>query len=148
MLIKPLKLIAYVRSNPGGASADVQLDLIRDYCVLHNYKIVAIYTDYDRPGIGLANALDSLLKVDGMITYDSLKLVEHADDSYRELRPLIENNFMKRGKKIIAIADAIENVTPMGQENLIELLNQWNRRGETPTATYDPSLHSMYSANQ
>ncbi len=148
MLKRKLKLIGYVRTGDTPVSEIDQVNAILDYCIINQYEVVALLKEHGRPSIGMAQAFELLKKADGLITYDIMRLAGNTSDTFRELRPLIENTFMHGHKKIITISDGFENVTPKGQEVLMNVLNDWSRRGEFPTATYNPETHQSYSVNQ
>jgi hypothetical protein len=148
MLERRLNLIGYVRVGDSLVSEIEQLNAIKDYCRIHKHRCLAVYTDSAQPAFGLTRALDSLKKVDGLIAYDASRLVNNVSDSYRELRPLVESRFMHGHKKLITIADGFENVTAAGQENLMNMLNEWHDRREMPNPTYDASAHEIYFVNQ
>jgi len=148
MLKRKLKLIGYVRTGDSPASEIDQVNAILDYCLIQRYDIVALLKEHGPPSIGKAQAFELLKKADGLIAYDITRLAGNASDSFRELRPLIEGSIMHGHKKFITIADGLENVTPTGQEVLMNVLNDWSRREEFPAPTYDPAQHEIYSVNQ
>ncbi|HEY9715729.1 MAG TPA: recombinase family protein [Chroococcales cyanobacterium] len=145
MLPKRINLIGYVRPGQSLVSGIEQLNALKTHCRSHGYNLVAVFTDTERPAFGLSQALQAMKRADGLIVFDCQRLVENPADTYRELRPLLENQFMHTRKKFVSISEGIENITPMGQENLVETLNEWSRREEMPTATYDVSQHRGYT---
>lgn len=148
MLLKPLKLVGYAR-NTGSSSDTVadQTNAIKRYCERNHYVLMEIFVDGDGPGLGLAQAFETLSICDGLILSNVRLLAQHKDDSLCNLRPLIDNHFMHAHKKLISIEDGIENVTPSGQHNLMTLLNEWSLREEGPKPTIDIEAHNMYTAN-
>jgi len=137
MLTKHFKLIAYVRGAGSEKNEIEQLDAIKEYCLPRNYKIAATFRDDAEPAMGLHGALEALSLADGLIVFDCSRLVSHHSDSFRDLRPIIAHKFMHGNKKIITVADGIENVTPIGQESLLSLLNDWSRREELHAESID-----------
>jgi DNA invertase Pin-like site-specific DNA recombinase len=129
MLTKRLSLIAYVRSSDADPDKAEQVAAIKDYCRPRNYKLLATFSDAGEPGLGLHEAIECLKFADGLIAYDTSRLVTHHGDSFRDLR-FFAHKFMRENKKLITVADGIENVTPAGQANLISLLSEWSRRQE------------------
>ena len=130
MLITKLKLIGYVRSGHTDLSCEEQIDALKNYCIDHGYKLVSVYRDNDELGAGYNDMMDAMSNVDGIITYDVTRLVSHPSDTLRELRPLFKNRFMRTGKKILTVAEGIENLTAAGQAHIIEFMNDWSRREE------------------
>lgn len=128
MFSRRLSLIAYIRAQNTEVSRDKQILEIKEYCREHGYRFICYFEDKEEPSIGLRRALESLSHADGLIVYDSSRVVLHREDAVRELRPLLARIFMHGHKKFIAVADGIENVTTVGQENLIELMNKWSER--------------------
>jgi len=141
MLPRRLNLIGYVRSGQSLVNSNEQLKALENYCRDHSYHMTAVFSDAERAAFGLSQALQAIKKADGLIVYDCARLVDNPADTFRELRPLIENQFMHAHKKFISISEGFENVTTSGQANLMEVLNQWARNEETPRATYDPANH-------
>lgn len=144
----PLRLIGYVRLGDSLTSEVEQMNAIRDYCRANKHRVVAMFTDPGRRALGFAQAIEGLKRADGLITYDVMRLVENSGDSLRELRPLVETVFMHGHKKLITIAEGFENITPIGQENIMAMLSDWNRREAVQTATCDKDTHEFFAANQ
>lgn len=117
VFFKRLKLIGYVRTDGSELSRELQCRTIKEYCLAHDHHLLALYYDDGPPGMGLLTALRNLEKVDGLVTYDLSRLVEKSDCS-TESAAFISKHFLDSKKKIVAIADNLENTSSLGEENL------------------------------
>jgi DNA invertase Pin-like site-specific DNA recombinase len=135
MFVNNLKVVGYVRSGHTDVTSAEQIQALKDYCSKHGYRLERIFSDEEELSLGYTDSLNALSEVNGLITYDVTRLVSHPSDSFRELRPLFKNRFMRTGKKILTVAEGIENITASGQANIIELMNEWSRREELKTSS-------------
>src|SRR5262249_38605850 len=79
------RLVAYVCGGKKGPDNTEQLELLHSYCRKHNCRIVETFSDSDGPSLGLAQALEALKDVDGLIAVDLDRFVEHPTDRLRDL---------------------------------------------------------------
>lgn len=68
---KKLKLTAFIKESIDG------------HCRAAGHEILEVYNDAEHPGMGLEDAIDSLHRVQGIITCDFGRFVSHQDDRYR-----------------------------------------------------------------
>lgn len=141
-----IKLIGYVRAGNSELSIQDQQTMIENYCLEHNYRLVQVFEDTDRPSYGLSQALSAMDTADGMIVTDLVRFVTHTDDRLLELRPLIDKNFLHKGKILISITDGIETATPQGQEAAIGILDEWYLKEEWPAPTASELDHPGYKS--
>lgn len=139
MLIRHLRFIGYVRGGAGSVPHLEQVAMINEHCARNGHKMLTFFSDESEPASGLADALAALTDADGLAVVDLTRLVPDNSDPLRHLRPLLTNKFLHGGKKLVSVKDGIENVSPGGQEHLMDLLSEWSRREEL----VDRSFHQL-----
>ncbi len=125
MYARRMKFLGYVRTGRGSLSHQAQIEAMNAHCHRNGYEILGFFSDDLEPSTGYANALAGLSDVDGLMVTDLTRMVSDCSASIRQLAPVLVNKFLRSDKKIVSIADGIENITPTGQEHMIALLNDW-----------------------
>jgi DNA invertase Pin-like site-specific DNA recombinase len=113
-----------VRVTDDELDAQKQLEVIQQYCFEHGYRIARAFKDKGKPSFGLAEALEALPQVDGLIAVDLNRFVEHQDDRLRDLRPFIHHFFCHTNKHLIAVEEGIDTRATARQRSAIEIINQ------------------------
>ncbi len=123
------RLIAYLRPSITLGNSE-QRKIIEEYCRNHHYNITnVIDIDSGKPGSGLKQALVEIGKADGLVISDLDRIIDSTEDKKRQLGPLV-THIWHQNKIIVSILDGIDSSKALGQETLIDLLNEWTDREE------------------
>ena len=120
-----VKLVAYTKSGGDTNTAEIQMEVIRDYCSSHGYTIHAHYEwKSESPALAVHDAIMALEHCDGLIVTDLARLVEHHDDPLRDLTPLVHDHFVHCNKHLISVKEGVNTSTTSGQQLLVEYMNE------------------------
>lgn len=116
--------IAYIRYTDDPWDAGRQLGAIQAYCGEHNLRLVKAFEDVGSPSWGLDRALEALHESGALIAVDLDRFFENVGDRIRELKPLIQDLFELKDKRLIMIKEGVDTGSAIGQLRAIALINE------------------------